>query len=321
MSNGPGCLKNLRGITTRRLLAFALALVPIAICAFCFDSRFAFFPNHTSPLGDSSAASSLQPFWDDSDFSTPSKASIENPVYSYSVIPGGVRSAKALETALQHDPVAAAHYADFHVASVRLIRLARERKAHVSYRLGNQIFWTRKEVILHPGETLLSDGTHLARTRCGNRVAEVPDGPVAPVEPPVDVIDGPVVPALPPRPPAISTDSIPAAPIWRESSTPLLLAFDFPAKPITPGTVPFLPVPPFGPCCGASSSPSTSSQPAPQPAPLPVSVLPTPSPGPSSGTLPQPILPSTPTPAPEPSTIVQLVLGLAGIALFLKFRR
>jgi hypothetical protein len=139
-------------------------------------------------------ASSLQPFWSDSDFSTPSRASIASPVYSYSVIPGGVLSAKALEIALPHDPVAAAHYADFHVESARPIRLARERKAHVSYRLGNQIFWTREEVTLHAGEALLSDGTNLVRTRCGNRIAAVPDGPTAPMEPPVDVIDSPVVP-------------------------------------------------------------------------------------------------------------------------------
>ncbi|MGB2663830.1 MAG: hypothetical protein WAK48_07495 [Candidatus Acidiferrum sp.] len=313
----------MRGIATRRLLAFALALVPIALCAFCFTSGASFFSTHTSPLADSVAASSLEPFWSDSDFSTPSRASIESPVYPYSVIPGGVLSAKALEIALRHDPVAAAHYADFHVKSARLIRLARERKAHVSYRLGNQIFWTREEVTLHAGEALLSDGMNLVRTRCGNRIAAVPDGPIAPMEPPVDVIDGPVVPALPPHPPAISTDSIPAAPIWRESAPPLLLAFDLPAKPITPGTVPFPSVPPFAPCCGGSPTPSTSSQPTPQPLPLPVPVLPPPSPGPSSGTLPQPISPSTPapTPTPEPSTMVQLILGFAGIALFLKFRR
>ena len=75
---------------------------------------------YTSPLADSFAASSLQPFWSDSDVSAPSRAPIEGPVYSYSVIPGGVLSAKELEIALRHDPMAAAHYADFHVELSRL---------------------------------------------------------------------------------------------------------------------------------------------------------------------------------------------------------
>lgn len=301
----------------------AAVLVPIAIGAVCFASRFTFLSKATLPAAEPFEASALPSFWDDSDFSMPTGAPSERTVYSYSVIPGGVQSAKALEAALRHDPVAAAHYAGFHVEAARLIRLASERKAHVSYRLGNQIFWTRKEVTLHAGETLLTDGMNLARTRCGNRIAAVPEGPTAPTEPPVDVIDGPVVPALPPRPPAISTDSIPAAPIWRERDTPLLLAFDVPAKPITPGTVPFVPVPPVMPCCGGTTSPSTSSQPTPQPAPLPLPVMTSPSPAPTAGTLPQPLQPSTPTPTPtpEPSAIVQLIAGAAGIGLFLKLRR
>ena len=41
----------------------------------------------------------------------------------------------------------------------------------------------RSKILLHPGETLISDGKIVARTRCGNRVALAPLGPHALVEP------------------------------------------------------------------------------------------------------------------------------------------
>src|SRR5277367_1350628 len=134
-------------------------------------------------------------------------------VYPYSVIPGGVLSSKELGAALRMDIVAREHYADFDVAAARIIRVAADRKAYVSYRKGNKIFWTRKQVSLHEGETLLSDGEHLARTRCGNRVSAVPRSPVSPDEPEETAGDVPVGPRLP----VTTTDANLESPAWRDS--------------------------------------------------------------------------------------------------------
>ena len=110
-------------------------------------------------------------------------------VYRNSVIPGGAHGAAELAAALQRDPVAAAHYANFDVAAAHVVQVGQSRLVHVSYRIGDQIYWTKKKVLLAPGEELLSDGTHLARTRCGNRIADEPEGPVLDNEPAPEVLD------------------------------------------------------------------------------------------------------------------------------------
>lgn len=118
-----------------------------------------------------------------------SAAGPSRPVYRYSVIPGGVRSAAELALAVQRDPVVSAHYADFDAASARLVRVDKPRYVHVSYRIGDTVYWTRKTVRLAAGEFLLSDGKHLARTRCGNRIADEVQGPVLDAEPASEVLD------------------------------------------------------------------------------------------------------------------------------------
>ena len=100
------------------------------------------------------------------------------PVYPYSVISGGVSNAAELRIALYHDPVAAAHYADFDPAHVQVVRLAQARRAYVSFRKDNRIYWTRRPILLAKGETVLSDGVNEARTRCGNRISDTPRTPV-----------------------------------------------------------------------------------------------------------------------------------------------
>lgn len=110
-------------------------------------------------------------------------------VYRNSVLPGGVGSAAELTSALAHDPVAAAHYAGFQVAAARAVRVERPTMAHVSYRIGDKIYWTRKPVRLALGETLLSDGEHLVRARCGNRISEQAQAPVLVNEPAPEVLE------------------------------------------------------------------------------------------------------------------------------------
>jgi hypothetical protein len=104
-------------------------------------------------------------------------------VYPYSVIPGGVESAADLRNSVARDPIVAKHYKDFDVERARVVRLTEPRALYVSYRLGNGVFWTKKPLMLPRGETVISDGEHIARTRCGNRVSEVAAGPVLAAQP------------------------------------------------------------------------------------------------------------------------------------------
>jgi hypothetical protein len=105
------------------------------------------------------------------------------PAYLYSVIPGGVASADELRQAMEHDPVVARQFAGFDFARAHVVQISEKQSMHVAYRMGDKVYWTRKKVALHPGETLISDGKIVARTRCGNRIALAPLGPPAITEP------------------------------------------------------------------------------------------------------------------------------------------
>jgi len=206
------------------------------------------------------------------------------------VIPGGVESPPELKSAILHDPVAANHYADFDVAKARVVRLDRDEMAYVSYRMGDRIFWTSKRVKLAKGETVITDGTHEARTRCGNRVSGTPGQPVSPSEPPpaefqpsqppqqVAILLPPQIDFPPAAPPAFPPGPPPAAP---------------PATPPGGGVIP----PPYFPPVGGGGPPT-------HPPAVP------------------PVVP--PIPVPEPGTLEMLSVGLAAILAamwFAKVRR
>lgn len=118
------------------------------------------------------------------------------PLYLYSVIPGGAANPQELKTAVLHDPVVAAHYADFNLENAHVVRQNADRPMYVSYRLGERVFWTTKALMIHKGEKLISDGAHEARTRCGNRLSATPVAPVSPEQPPADVLAAPEAPIL-----------------------------------------------------------------------------------------------------------------------------
>jgi hypothetical protein len=253
-------------------------------------------------------------YWMDADLPSSGGAGTERPVYPYSVIPGGVVSAKELVNALQRDPVAAAHYSDFHAQSAHVVRLSNARQLYVSYRVGNLVYWTSKKVTLAAGETVLTDGAHMARTRCGNRISEVP-GPSSPAEPPKEALNTPVF-----RHPADApADAPPTAPIWSDKTTPFLLALNGP--PITDGPGgkgPFVPPVPISPCCGVPGGPSGPTPKTPVP-PIP----PGSGPGPSPLPQPPPVVPpgSPPVSTPEPQSLLLLALGLSALFVASLFRR
>jgi len=119
-------------------------------------------------------------------------------VYPYSVVPGGVKDAQELKWAAKNDPVVAAHYAGFDYDHARVVRLVLARTAYVSYRIGNKVYWTRHRVSLRKGETLITDGRITARTRCANRLEEVPQQATSQSEPPVAKFEEPIRPLLVP---------------------------------------------------------------------------------------------------------------------------
>ena len=260
--------------------------LPVATIAYNSDSAFLYLAG----IGPSSPQITL-----------PS----DRPIFPYSIIPGGAHDSRELQSALAADPVAAHHYSDFRVQSASLVRLSAARKVYVSYRLGNRVFWTKQKVTLHSGEPVLTDGTHFARTRCGNRISLLP-GVTSSAEPAAATLGGPVFPSRFPAAP----DMLPAAPIWINTAmSPEILSAST-TTPLPPGAGPgpgggFIPQPFYPPfCCGIGGPPGTAGGPGglPQPGPPPI------------------IIPSGPPPTsvPEPLAFTLLCAGCVALFLILK---
>lgn len=173
------------------------------------------------------------------------------PVYPYSVVAGGVKDASELKWAAEHDPVVARHYAGFDYDHARVVRLVLERTAYISYRIGNKVYWTRRRIKLKKGETVITDGKITARTRCGNRVEEVPQQATSSSEPPVVAFDQPMMPALGPanQTPPVPFQSASLSPPGTGPAPPLGLI-----NPFGSGTwIPISP-PPLPGVCGVGKN-------------------------------------------------------------------
>jgi hypothetical protein len=107
----------------------------------------------------------------------------QRPIFPYSIVPGGVRDARELQSVASHDPVVAQHYSDFRIAAAHTVRLEKPLEMYVSYRRNNNVYWTKNRMVIPAGETLLSDGENLARVRCGNRLSAIAAKPVSVSEP------------------------------------------------------------------------------------------------------------------------------------------
>lgn len=101
-------------------------------------------------------------------------------IYPYSVVPGGVQNATELEASMAKDPVVAAHYRDISVLRLQAARLNAAVDVYASFRLANSVHWTSHTIRIPKGELILTDGAHMIRARCGNRLTFVPPGPVWP---------------------------------------------------------------------------------------------------------------------------------------------
>src|SRR5262245_5234218 len=115
--------------------------------------------------------------------SPPDNPAIGRPLYPFSIISGGIVSVEELRFALAKDRIAAAHFSNFDLSRARTFKLTADRRAYVSYRKHDQIFWTAKKVLLAKGELLVTDGNTYARTRCANQISDVLHGRVSAEEP------------------------------------------------------------------------------------------------------------------------------------------
>jgi hypothetical protein len=209
---------------------------------------------------------------------SPDGSSSARAIYPYSVIPGGVKSAAELKNSITHDAVVAEHYQGFAVERARVVRLSEDRALYVSYRLGNRVFWSKKRLTLLKGETVISDGEHMARTRCGNRLAEAPATPILAAEPTFEAAPAEVAQIL--------------------AGGPGLLG-----APFAPGDVPLIPPP-------ASGIPPASGGGITFPPGIPIVGG-----GPPSRGITPPVPPIVPPPVttPEPGTLLMLATGLTGL--------
>jgi hypothetical protein len=207
-------------------------------------------------------------------------AGSQRTVYPYSVVPGGIQSAEDLRWVSEHDQVVAGHFAAFDFRHARMIELNQGKLFYLSYRIGDKVFWTTKQVTLRKGEKLITDGNITARTRCANQVSELPQAIVSPAEPQLAQLEQPLPPPIP-------------LPEYTPASYPELQSVTGPLLPPAGyGPVPVGILPPIGypPTC----VPPKSGKPGPgKPKPCP--------PGPP------------PPGVPEPGTVLLFSSGIAGI--------
>ncbi|MGB6945448.1 MAG: hypothetical protein WBE37_23830 [Bryobacteraceae bacterium] len=111
-------------------------------------------------------------------------------VYPYSIVPGGALSLDEAKQAM-HDPAVKANYANINFAQLRQLKLTKNLSGYVSYRWGDKIYWTSKQLTLRAGETVFTDGVHLVRGRCMNCFAAHPMQPIRPDEPTEKALDTP----------------------------------------------------------------------------------------------------------------------------------
>jgi hypothetical protein len=241
-------------------------LVLLAVFAFVglfFVSAFFRISNnpHKALTGRSNATTSTVTSVAQGNVSTPEKNPLtRRRLYPYSVIPGGVGSNQELKNAIARDPVVAAHYAGFVVAKIHIVRLDDDRLAYVSYRLGNVVFWTKHRLKIPAGETLITDGESMARTRCGNRLSDSPKTPVSREEPPATLLETPTPPTKTPLVAYNSPSDLPLTPspgVLKPVQHDPILVPPFVWIPVGGSPAPGLPVPPSYPPYVAVPEPGT----------------------------------------------------------------
>jgi len=225
-------------------------------------------------------------------------------VYPYSIVPGGVESAEELRDAAAHDSTVARHYAGFNYDHARVSEVKRASLVYLSYRRGDKVYWTRKQVRLRPGEKILTDGKITARTRCGNQLSVLPQADTSPEEPQQAELDRPDGVASGIDPPPGNFDSNlfhgdPVMPIGPSSPGGGTFAGSSGGAPSG-----FIPLPAGGPGGGGGG---TNKPPS--------------GGGGGGGCVGTNCNPAPPPAVPEPGTAILFLSGVAAVATRLRFRK
>jgi hypothetical protein len=286
-------------IDRRRLGALAILILESVLVSVVLSYNYGYSPR-TSTDAKFSATSTVDA--NDSDWFAPAPAldKTDRVLYPYSVIPGGVRNSAELRNAVAHDDTVAQHYTGFNLGNARVVQLREARAMFVSYRIGSRIFWTKNRLNLRAGEKVVTDGEHMARTRCGNRLSDVPIGPVLKNEPLPEAMEIPADGGL-----LAAPESLSELPLAVPPATTIVV------PPQPPGLIYIPIVPPLFPIGGTPSSSGI-----PLGAPPPPTAPPPPSGPPPFGPPPPPSPP--PISTPEPSDFLMLMAGCACVWLLRK---
>jgi hypothetical protein len=222
-------------IDRRRLGALAIVILEGVLVSAALPYNYG-REVRTSTHRNISAVYVPAPAYSDSITPTPKLDQTDRVLYPYSVIPGGVKNSGELQNAVAHDDVVAQHYSDFDIGKARVARLSEARSVFVSYRVGSHIFWTKNKLTILAGETVVTDGEHTARTRCGNRLSEVPVGPVLKEEPSPVAMEIPADGGLMAAPEALAEIPLAAPP-----TTSIVVPEHAPASIFIPPVVPIVP--------------------------------------------------------------------------------
>jgi len=236
-------------------------------------------------------------------------------VYPYSIVPGGATSVPEARTAMRN-PAVANHYKDFDLTKLRQVTLSSDLVGYVSYRFNDQIYWTAKPLRFKAGETVFTDGEHIARGRCLNCYSAHPMMPIRPHEPTEKTLDTstevPLI-AMKVEPVMALPDPFALPPTARELSPAVPEAEVVPGVEAPKGPIrwwipllPVLPILPFIP-------PIHRNHPTPPPSAL-VPVPPGSGGGGSGGG--GDTGPPITVAAPEPGYVWFLLVALSGLAVF-----
>jgi hypothetical protein len=256
------------------------------------------------------------------------KASTDTrPVYRYSVIPGGVSTPAEFAEAMASDSVVAGHYPGIEKAKLTAGHLSAPLQAHVSYRIGDRVYWTKRKLTLQAGEQVLTDGQTLVRGRCGNKISIAPLLPTLDSEPTPDAFDLVVAPLFPNS--MVRLDATPPSYFTpRDLKTAGAESGGAIGNSGVGGAFLFPPPVGFG-APGTSSDPPSENEtpfgipPGNPPIPPPGGPKDPPDPPDPPGLPPDdtpPDVPNPPTPVPEPGTLVLIGTG-AALLLARRIRR
>jgi hypothetical protein len=157
---------------------------------------------------------------------------VNRKVFPYSVVPGGAETLDAAKRAMS-DPAVKAQYANLDFGSLKQVKLTRSLEGYVSYRFGEEIYWTSRPVTLRPGEIVFTDSIHLVRGRGLNCFSAHPTLPTRVNEPTEKELDTPVeMPAV--------VYSFSKLPIEAPQLPPPLEELT-PAAPVLPSAAPNIP--------------------------------------------------------------------------------